>query len=191
PRGVAPRRRRPRSSRRAGKPSTRRRGSGRWMARSGGTRHAERRNDADHHPGSNSGSHLLESRMIGNDPVRFGGRRRKRSHMATAPTAYPTLQAPKTKGTVSQVGRAGKRHQTPGGIWHTACTCLDHRSGTLARLGGTPGPFFGLRPRRPIIRTFVIFDALGSGKNNPYRTDDPGERRLGRPIRSMAVESLV
>jgi len=28
--------------------------------------------------------------MIGNDPVRFGGGRRKRSLMATAPTAYPT-----------------------------------------------------------------------------------------------------
>ena len=35
-------------------------------------------------------SHRLESRMIGNDPVRFGGGRRKRSLMATAPTAHPT-----------------------------------------------------------------------------------------------------
>jgi hypothetical protein len=34
--------------------------------------------------------HRLESRMIGNDPVRFGGGRRKRSFLATAPTAYPT-----------------------------------------------------------------------------------------------------
>src|SRR5262249_54959239 len=39
--------------------------------------------------------HRLESRMIGNDPVRFGGGRRKRSLMATAPTAHPTRQTTK------------------------------------------------------------------------------------------------
>ena len=42
--------------------------------------------------------HRLESRMIGNDPVRFGGGRRKRSLMATAPTAYPTRRDPKKPG---------------------------------------------------------------------------------------------
>ena len=43
PRGAAPWRRRPRSSRRAGKPSTGRRGSGSPMPGPGGTRHAESR----------------------------------------------------------------------------------------------------------------------------------------------------
>ena len=37
----------------------------------------------------------------------------------------------------------------------------------------------------------VSVDALGSEENNPYRMDDPGERRFRRPIRSVAVESLI
>ena len=41
--------------------------------------------------------HRLESRMIENDPVRFGGGRRKRGLMATAPTAYPTRQPTKNR----------------------------------------------------------------------------------------------
>src|SRR5512135_1013615 len=36
--------------------------------------------------------------MIGNDPVRFGGGRRKRGLMATAPTAYPTRQPAENEG---------------------------------------------------------------------------------------------
>jgi hypothetical protein len=36
--------------------------------------------------------------MIGNDPVRFGGGRRKRSFLATAPTAYPTRRGLKSGG---------------------------------------------------------------------------------------------
>ena len=32
---------------------------------------------------------------------------------------------------------------------------------------------------------------MGSGENNPCWWDDPGERRLCRPIRRVAVESLI
>ena len=49
PSGAASWRRRPGSSPRAGKPPTWRSGPGRRMVGSGGTRHAERRNDAGHH----------------------------------------------------------------------------------------------------------------------------------------------
>ena len=37
----------------------------------------------------------------------------------------------------------------------------------------------------------VAADALGNVESNPYRMDDSGDRRLGLPIRSAAVESLI
>ena len=37
----------------------------------------------------------------------------------------------------------------------------------------------------------VSADALGYVENNPYRMDYPGDRRLGLPISSAAVESLI
>ena len=85
PRGAAPRRRRPRSSRRAGKPPTRRRGSGSpasrpWRYTTCGSPKAA----------LDVAEWLSESRALGNLYTRFGGERRRRGCEATAPTAHPT-----------------------------------------------------------------------------------------------------
>ena len=85
PRGAAPWRRRPRSSRRAGKPPTRRRGSGSpayrpWRYTTCGSPKAA----------LDVAEWLPESRALGNLYTRFGGGRRRRGCEATAPTAHPT-----------------------------------------------------------------------------------------------------
>ena len=85
PRGAAPGRRRPRSSRRAGKPPTWRRGSGSpafrpWRYTRCGSPKAA----------LGVAEWLPESRALGNLYTRFGGGRRRRGCEATAPTAHPT-----------------------------------------------------------------------------------------------------
>jgi hypothetical protein len=93
PRGAAPRRRRPRSSRRAGKPPTRRRGSGGptfrpWRYTTCGSPKAV----------VDVAEWLPESRALGNLYTRLGGGRRRRGCEATAPTAHPTRGGSATEG---------------------------------------------------------------------------------------------
>ena len=53
-----------------------------------------------------------------------------------------------------------------------------------ARLG-PPRSCFDDAPR------MVAAVALGNEENNPFRMDDPGDRRLGLPVHSAAVESPI
>ena len=93
PRGAAPWRRRPRSSRRAGKPPPRRRGSGSpayrpWRYTTCGSPKAA----------LDVAEWLPESRALGNLYTRFGGGRRRRGCEATAPTAHPTCSRSLQRG---------------------------------------------------------------------------------------------